>query len=42
MRPPKYLLPYGLFGLQILLPFVLGALISIPILIKAQKSTKEK
>ncbi|MHA1673537.1 MAG: hypothetical protein ACTSYI_07905 [Promethearchaeota archaeon] len=40
--PPKYLLPYSLFGLQILLPFVIGALISIPILIKAEKLAKEK
>ena len=35
--PPKYLLPYNLFWLQILLPFIVGGLISIPILSKAKK-----
>ena len=35
--PPKYLLAYNLYWLQILLPFILGGIISIPILIKAIK-----
>ena len=35
--PPKYLLPYNLLWLQILLPFIVGGLLSIPILYKAKK-----
>jgi len=40
--PPKYLLPYNLFWLQILLPFIVGGLISIPILFKAKKFDLKK
>ena len=40
--PPKYLLPYNLFWLQILLPFIFGVIISIPILIKAKKFDMKK
>ncbi|UYP45811.1 hypothetical protein NEF87_002096 [Candidatus Lokiarchaeum ossiferum] len=34
---PTFLLPYNLYGVQILLPFLIGGLISIPILIAANK-----
>ncbi|MHA1519027.1 MAG: hypothetical protein ACTSVZ_01020 [Promethearchaeota archaeon] len=40
--PPKYLLPYDLFLLQIFLPFLIGGLISIPILINAKKLEMKK
>ena len=39
--PPKYLLPYNLYGLQIILPFLIGGLLSIPILIKAANWSKK-
>ena len=41
-EPPNYLLPYNLYWLQILLPFIFGGLISIPILIKAKKFDNQK
>ena len=40
--PPKFLLPYNLYWLQILLPFIFGGIISIPILIKAKKFDMKK
>jgi len=36
-EPPKYLLPYEIYWLQILLPFIIGGLIAIPILLNAKK-----
>ena len=36
-EPPKYLLPYEIFWLQILIPFIVGGIIAIPILINAKK-----
>jgi hypothetical protein len=40
--PPTYLLPIELFWFQILIPFLLGALISIFILRSANKLEKNK
>lgn len=40
--PPTYLLPIGLFWLQILIPFLVGALISFFILRSADKLEKKK
>ena len=40
--PPKYMLPYNLFWLQILLPFLVGGIIAIPILSKAKKIDMKK
>jgi len=40
--PPHFLLPYELMGLQLALPFVLGGLISAPILRRAIKLEKRK
>ncbi|MHA1745083.1 MAG: hypothetical protein ACTSWW_03720 [Promethearchaeota archaeon] len=41
-EPPKYLLPYEIYWLQILLPFIIGGLISIPILVNAKKLMVKK
>ncbi len=39
---PVYLLPYNLMGIQIMLPFLIGGLISIPILRKAHLKEVKK
>jgi len=41
-EPPIILLPFGLLWLQILIPFLIGSLVSIPILIKAEKTLQKK
>jgi hypothetical protein len=41
-EPPKYLLPYSVYWLQILIPFIVGGLIAIPILIKAKAKEFKK
>ncbi|QEE15239.1 hypothetical protein DSAG12_01064 [Promethearchaeum syntrophicum] len=41
-EPPIYLLPYNVYWIQILLPFIFGGIISIPILLKAKKFDKGK
>ena len=41
-EPPTFLLPYHLFGLQIALPFILGILIGIWIVLKADKLEADK
>jgi hypothetical protein len=40
--PPVFLLPYRLLWLQLVLPFALGGLISVPILRRAIKAEREK
>ena len=40
--PPEYLLPYNLMWLQLLIPFVIGGLIAIPIIKKAENQIKKK
>ncbi|UCG38601.1 MAG: hypothetical protein JSV00_10620 [bacterium] len=40
--PPSFLLPYSLVGVQIAMPFLLGAIIVWPIIGKHKRSLKEK
>ena len=40
--PPTYLLPIELMWLQIIMPFLVGFIIAIPILLSAEKIEKEK